>query len=225
MVPGRPGRAAVLRASCAWHTRCVDPNHYRFRTCWRLTVPADDAYSALEDVRQYPRWWPEVTLGQQIDDESCEMCVRSVLPYSLSFVIRQARRDPVGRFLEATMSGDLEGFSRWTVMAAPSGSMAVFEENVVARKPLLRRLAVVGRPAFRANHALMMRSGKRGLDALLSSADCRHPHDLDSDLGRLTGHLQADGRLRHADHDPLSVRRTPRNGPGHGAREGQAVLG
>ncbi len=35
------------------------------------------------------------------------------------------------------------------------------------RKPLLRRLAVPGRPLFRANHRLMMRAGRRGLAAHL----------------------------------------------------------
>ena len=39
---------------------------------------------------------------------------------------------------------------------------------MVANKALLRRLAPIARPAFRANHALMMRHGERGLRTYLA---------------------------------------------------------
>jgi hypothetical protein len=47
-------------------------------------------------------------------------------------------------------------------------SAAVFEEDVVARNSLLRRLAVVARPLFRANHAVMMRHGREQLGVYLA---------------------------------------------------------
>jgi len=40
--------------------------------------------------------------------------------------------------------------------------------QVVVNKRLLRRLAPVARPLFRANHAAMMRRGHRGLRAYLA---------------------------------------------------------
>ena len=45
---------------------------------------------------------------------------------------------------------------------------AVFEEEVTATKALLRYLAPVARPAFRANHTLMMRHGQAGLRVYLA---------------------------------------------------------
>ncbi len=151
-----------------WHTPIVDPHFYRFRTSWQLHSSPLDVYGALEDIQNYPSWWPEVRSVRQIDDESGEVLCRSLLPYDLRFVIRQSRRDSVANVLEASMTGDLEGFSRWTITETPSGSNAVFEEEVVANKELLRRLAVVGRPAFRINHTLMMRHGNRGLATYLA---------------------------------------------------------
>lgn len=67
------------------------------------------------------------------------------------------------------MYGDLEGWVRWTVGAdgAGGGTRLLFEEDVIVNKPLMRRLAVPCRPLFRANHALMMRQGRRGLSARL----------------------------------------------------------
>jgi hypothetical protein len=70
--------------------------------------------------------------------------------------------------LEAGMTGDLEGFSRWTISVHPTGTEAVFDEQVVAAKPLLRKLEPIARPAFKANHARMMRNGERGLRTFLA---------------------------------------------------------
>ena len=77
-------------------------------------------------------------------------------------------RDPGAGVLEIAMRGDLAGWARWTVRARGGGTRAVFEQDVEVRKPLLRRLALLGRPLFLANHALMMRAGRRGLAAWLA---------------------------------------------------------
>ncbi|MDI5964655.1 polyketide cyclase [Streptantibioticus silvisoli] len=95
---------------------------------------------------------------------------RSVLPYELVVTAREARRDPAAGVLEISMAGDLEGWARWTVCAdGAAGSRAVFDQDVVVRKPLMRRLALPGRPLFRLNHALMMRAGRRGLRSSLAA--------------------------------------------------------
>jgi hypothetical protein len=77
-----------------------------------------------------------------------------LLPYDLDITVHQPRRDRHAGILEATLDGDLEGFSRWTITAAAGGTLAVFDEEVIVRKSLLRRLALVGRPAFIGNHSL-----------------------------------------------------------------------
>ncbi|MGO8871091.1 MAG: SRPBCC family protein [Acidimicrobiales bacterium] len=146
----------------------MDPNFYRFRSVWLLGVRPATVYEALERFEDYPRWWPEVRRLRLVDEECCEVTCRSVLPYDLTFLLRPARRDPDAGVLEASMSGDLNGFSRWRIRDHPEGSRLVFEEEVTVHKRLLCRLAPVARPAFRANHAVMMRHARAGLAAYLA---------------------------------------------------------
>lgn len=147
----------------------MDPNRYHFRSRWPLPAPPAAVYDALERAEDYPRWWRQIREVNRIDDTRGRVRVRSLLPYDLAFTAREARSDPAARVLEIALTGDLEGWVRWTVGAAGTGSLARYEQVVDVRKPLLRRFAVPGRPAFRANHWLMMRSGRRGLARYLAA--------------------------------------------------------
>jgi hypothetical protein len=147
---------------------------YRFRSTWHLPAAPDDVYAVLERLPDYPLWWPQVrSVTSKPNGSSAELVCRSSLPYELRFVTTQSVRDAVGRVLEATMTGDLEGFSRWTISADPDGTTATFDEEVVATKRLLRWLEPVARPAFKANHARMMRDGERGLRTYLAGLRAR----------------------------------------------------
>ncbi|OMI90327.1 polyketide cyclase [Streptomyces sp. M1013] len=146
----------------------MDWNHYRFRSLWPLPAPAPDVYRALERVEDYPRWWPQVREVTRLDDTSGVLRFRSLLPYELTATVREGRRDPAAGVLEVVMSGDMEGWARWTVAPRGFATLVRYDQEVVVRKPLLRRLAVPGRPLFRANHRLMMRAGRQGLAAHLA---------------------------------------------------------
>ncbi|MFG2719900.1 SRPBCC family protein [Streptomyces sp. NPDC048416] len=137
--------------------------HYRFRSLWDLPAAPPAVYAVLERTEEYPLWWREVREVTAVDERTATARFRSLVPYDLVVTARESRRDPVGLVLRATLSGDLEGWACWTLLAHDGGTRAVYEQEVEVRKPLLRRLAVPGRPLFRANHALMMRSGRRGL--------------------------------------------------------------
>ncbi|GAA2560485.1 SRPBCC family protein [Streptomyces levis] len=141
----------------------MDWNHYRFRSLWPLPVPPAAVYEALERPEDYPRWWRQVREVTRLDDTSGVVRIRSVLPYDMTFTAREVRRDPGAGVLQIAVSGDIEGWARWTVTPRGTGSLARYDQVVTVTKPLLRRFAVPGRPVFRANHALMMRSGRRGL--------------------------------------------------------------
>jgi uncharacterized protein YndB with AHSA1/START domain len=147
----------------------MDWSHYRFRTRWTLAAPPPVVYAALEQAEDYPRWWPQVREVTRIDDTGGTIRIRSLLPYDLTFTARDVRRDPAAGILEIAMSGDLDGWARWTLTASGSGTLARYDQEVDVTKPLMRRLAVPGRPLFRANHALMMRAGRRGLAAHLQA--------------------------------------------------------
>ncbi|MGW0612419.1 SRPBCC family protein [Streptomyces sp. NPDC002788] len=141
----------------------MDWNHYRFRSLWPLPAPPATVYEVLERPEDYPDWWRQVREVNRLDGVSGVIRIRSVLPYDMTFTARETRRDPAAGVLESALSGDIEGWARWTVTPDGAGSLARYDQVVSVAKPLLRRFAVPGRPVFRANHALMMRSGRRGL--------------------------------------------------------------
>ncbi|MFG3528258.1 SRPBCC family protein [Streptomyces sp. NPDC047917] len=147
----------------------MDWSHYRFVSVWDLPAPPDAVYEILERAEDYPRWWPQVREVTPVDDATGTTRIRSLLPYDLVMTVRERRRDPRAGVIEATLSGDLDGWIRWTVGPHDGGSRAVYEQEVEVRRRLMRLLAVPGRPVFRANHALMMRAGRRGLAAWLEA--------------------------------------------------------
>ncbi|MFJ4471252.1 SRPBCC family protein [Streptomyces sp. NPDC089424] len=145
----------------------MDWTHYRFRSLWHLPAAPAAVYAVLERPEDYPRWWRQVREVRRTDGATGVIRIRSLLPYDLTFAAREVRRDPGAGVLEVAMTGDVEGWARWTVLPAGSGCLARYDQVVDVNKALLRRLAVPGRPLFRVNHRLMMRSGRRGLLAYL----------------------------------------------------------
>ncbi|MFF7730183.1 SRPBCC family protein [Streptomyces sp. NPDC008001] len=151
-------------------------HRYRFHGAWALPAPPDAVYARLEAVDGYPAWWPQIREVHRADATSGAARVRSFLPYDLAMTVRATRHDPAARVLEITMTGDLDGWARWTVLTrGPAACAARYEQDVEIRKPLLRRLALPARPLFAANHAWMMRSGRRGLRALLAGRTAGEP--------------------------------------------------
>ncbi|WP_433888235.1 SRPBCC family protein [Streptomyces sp. CA-111067] len=147
----------------------MDWSRYRFRSTWRLDAEPGTVYRLLERPDWYPRWWPQVREVRQTGDTTGTLTFRSLLPYDLTVHARSTRHDPARRVLEVAMTGDLEGWVRWTIGDGEPGTRLLFEQEVVVRKPLMRLLALPCRPLFVANHALMMRSGLRGLRARLAA--------------------------------------------------------
>lgn len=148
----------------------MDWSHYRFRSVWRVPAPHTDVYAVLERAEDYPQWWPQVREVRSVDGRRGTARFRSLLPYDLFVTGEERRHDPEAGILEIAVTGDLEGWARWTVTSVPGGTRVVYDQEVVVRKPLMRRLAVPGRPVFLLNHALMMRAGERGLRAHLTGA-------------------------------------------------------
>ncbi|GHJ38849.1 SRPBCC family protein [Streptomyces sp. TS71-3] len=149
----------------------MDWCHYRFRSLWRLPAKPAEVYQVLERAHEYPAWWPQVREVTRLDERTGTVRFRSLLPYDLVVTARESKRDPVAGLLEIAMTGDLDGWARWTLVAAPdaTGTHALYEQEVEVCKPLMRRFAVPCRPAFRFNHALMMRGGRLGLLGLLET--------------------------------------------------------
>ncbi|MGQ0844777.1 MAG: SRPBCC family protein [Sporichthyaceae bacterium] len=141
---------------------------YVFTGAWQLPAPVEVVYSCLERLDLYPEWWPQVREARRIDDDTCAVVVRSSLPYALKVTAHRHETDPATGKLHARLSGDLVGFTGWTLTPYAGGTRAAFHERVEATKPLLRTLGFL-RPVLRANHAWMMRAGERGLSSRLAS--------------------------------------------------------
>ncbi|MDI3408719.1 SRPBCC family protein [Streptomyces cavernicola] len=141
----------------------MDWCHYRFRSVWNVPARPEAVFAVLENAEEYPLWWRQVREVIPIDAHSGRARFRSALPYDLRVTVRELRRDPAAGVLEIRMTGDLDGWARWTLAPVGRGTRVVYEQEVDVRRTLMRRLAVPGRPVFLLNHALMMRAGRRGL--------------------------------------------------------------
>lgn len=140
---------------------------YTFDETWRMRAAADDVFEALKDLGGYLLWWPQVRRIQRLDGAAAVVTIRSLLPVSLRIVTRQRIVDRRGLVLEATLSDELEGWSRWTLSPVRNGTVARFTEVATLRKPIPDSVQGIARPVFRMNHSAMMRSGERGLRTYL----------------------------------------------------------
>jgi ribosome-associated toxin RatA of RatAB toxin-antitoxin module len=153
-----------------WQAFAVPEGRFVFRSEWLLPASPPQVYAVLADVESYPAWWPQVRKATRIDEASGELTCRSLLPYDLVFRMHQELRDPEGLVLRASMSGDLNGTSQWTIAAdGAQRSRAVFDEDVSVGSGLVGAAGRLFRPALKFNHDLMMRSGEKGLRKHLAS--------------------------------------------------------
>ena len=147
---------------------------YSFVTVWRLNAPIERVYEAIRDSLRWPEWWPTVTRVEQISAGDPKTGVGDVrrytfkgsLPYTLSFDLRVERIEPP-RTLAGRATGELEGTGVWTLTESDGGTVARYDWNVRTTRWWMNLLAPLARPLFKANHDLVMRSGARGICALL----------------------------------------------------------
>lgn len=143
---------------------------YRFEHAWTTPLEPDELFDVLADVEGYPRWWPQVRAVVRVDEETAHVVARSLLPYSLHLVLQRAVEDRAAGVLEARLGGQLDGWSRWHLTPEGAGSTRlVYEQEVTVRGRLLAAGSRMARPLLEANHAWMMRGGRRGLVSLGAS--------------------------------------------------------
>ena len=142
----------------------TDFTHYVFQSVWHVDAPFEDVYTVLSDVPSYPAWWPEIRTVTILGNNRFEMVARSTLPYELRFVSEEDTSHRGPDVIPARLSGDLEGFARWTIVKLPAGGCRlIYDQEVDTNKRILDTLAPLARPAFKLNHSLMMRHGQAGL--------------------------------------------------------------
>lgn len=117
-------------------------------------------------------WWPQVRSVESTNDGMLTVC-RSLLPYDLTFVTVQMLLDD--GTLAAELHGDLDGVAQVQMFENGSGTRIEYQQDVTLEKALLRKLSPLLRPAFRFNHALMMRDGHHGLTKYLAGFAAGQP--------------------------------------------------
>jgi hypothetical protein len=148
----------------------VNAPAYAFRTEWRVLGTLQEVSDILEEPAELPRWWPSVYLEVEEVERGDERGVgrrarlhtRGWLPYTLRWELTVTEsRAPRGFSIEA--NGDLAGSGRWTLEESGAWTLATYDWNVRAEKPLLRALSPLLRPVLAANHRWAMRRGAESL--------------------------------------------------------------
>ena len=143
---------------------------YHFVTRWQVAGTVREVADVLGDAAELPRWWPSVYLeaeellpgGAGGVGKVVRVLTKGWLPYTLSWQFRVTEsRHPLGFTLEA--AGDFLGRGVWTFEQAGDLVLITYDWRIEARRPLLRALAPLLRPAFAANHRWAMWQGERSL--------------------------------------------------------------
>ncbi|MFD0569726.1 SRPBCC family protein [Kitasatospora gansuensis] len=113
----------------------MDANHYRLTSVWPLPAEPVRVYRLLRDVESYPQWWPQVRSVRRLTDHSGELEIRSVLPYGLRLTATEREQDEAGLTLAADLTGDLVGWSRWTVHPAGAAAGRSSRRKSARRRP------------------------------------------------------------------------------------------
>lgn len=145
---------------------------WRFAHHWLVPAPVADVYAVCAAVAAYPTWWREVRSVERLDDTSGVAVVRSALPWTLRLGIAREVEDEVAGRLRVRLDGDLTGWAEFVIggdQGGEGGASEDFRQEVEVTAPALRRLVPVLAPALRANHALMMRSCRRGMEQVLGA--------------------------------------------------------
>ncbi|MBL8485162.1 MAG: SRPBCC family protein [Rhodocyclaceae bacterium] len=153
----------------------MDSYDFQLVSEWFLPHPSTQVWEALRTPPQWPRWWRNVELAEQIacgqDDgvgNRYRLCWKSGAPYRLRFVSTVIAVD-TGRRILARIDGDLCGRGEWILL--PEGGATrvryVWQVSLTPRwmrlaLPLLRRL-------FIRNHDRVMDQGCAGLRAHLAA--------------------------------------------------------
>lgn len=135
---------------------------YSFAASWVTPAGVDDVAATVADLEHYPEWWPQVRAVAKLGPNTARVLCRSALPYTLDLVLDAVSREaPV---LEVTITGDLEGWVRWTLTPADGGTRTDFAQEVTVTGALALA-SRVARPVLAWNHHRMMRGCERGLRA------------------------------------------------------------
>lgn len=156
----RPGRSARTRRETNRPRGLAVGSHlceregvaapFRFDRTWVFRVAPVEFFATITRTECFTDWWSwlrrcEVDGVRAGAEASC--LIRAPLPYSLRFIVRIDRVEP-DALIETSVRGDLAGPARLEIAPHPEGCRARLVWSLELHDPVLRRLAVVSRPAM-----------------------------------------------------------------------------
>lgn len=133
---------------------------YSFSESWVTPAPLADVAATVLDLEHYPDWWPQVRAVVKLGPDTARVLCRSSLPYTLDLVLDAVSREaPV---LEVAVSGDLDGWVRWTLSEVDGGTRTDFEQEVVVTGALALA-SYAARPLLVWNHHQMLAGARAGI--------------------------------------------------------------
>jgi hypothetical protein len=140
------------------------PSPFRFDRSWRFGVTPDELWTTLAHTERYREWWPWLrTFTVDGPDalqagRSAQVVIQAPLPYQLRCTVRvdDAVRN---ERLATTVEGDLRGPARLELRAVDGGAEARLAWELELQAPMLRVLALVGRPAMAWAHDRIVERG------------------------------------------------------------------
>jgi hypothetical protein len=144
------------------------PSPFTFDRAWHFAVTPAELWSTLSHTERYREWWPWLRSfrvdGADGDGDAlvtgrtARVVIQAPLPYQLHCTVHvdDAVRD---LRLVTTVAGDLQGPARLELRAVDGGTEARLAWSFELRAPMLRALALFGRPAMAWAHDRIVERG------------------------------------------------------------------
>ena len=145
-------------------------NQYEFLSRWRVEGTCGEVADVLADPLALARWWPSVYLAVEETrppvarglGRRVRLHTKGWLPYTLRWAFEVTEtRYPYGFTIVA--DGDFDGRGVWTFQQDGSFVDITYDWRLRAKKPILRKLSFLLKPAFEANHRWAMAQGEESL--------------------------------------------------------------
>lgn len=139
------------------------PAPFAFDRSWEFAVTPEELWATVSRADDYTDWWSWLrecdTDGMKVG--SVARCVvQAPLPYRLRFEIVVDEVQPA-RLVATTVRGDLAGPARLEIEEDGQGSRAHLAWDLALHDPMLRRMALVARPAMVWAHNRIVEVGVR----------------------------------------------------------------
>ena len=136
---------------------------FRFDRAWQFGVTPEELWATLGRTDCYREWWPWLRQFDLDGDTlstgaSAHVVIQAPLPYQLRCRIHVDHARPQ-ESLHTRVGGDLAGPAELELTATANGTEARLRWELELQAPVLRTLAIIGRPAMAWAHDRIVERG------------------------------------------------------------------